>query len=253
MTDKLPAAASGGALVPTAKSNFLAKVRAAKAAPLAVVPKRDRADLIAAAVASARRPRLVLAVDATASREPAWEAAKCVMDELFAALPGQIDVALAVHGGSVMHTFTGFVTDPSTLQDRAASVRCRSGETRLLAILDRVREEDNVKVVVYVGDVFEESLDAGLAAADAMRLRGTKLIILHDTATGGHHSADIFGQLAGRTGGCVLPFDGDCIDRLRELLEAVAILAVGGVRLLEAKAKALPAARLLLAHLGGQG
>jgi hypothetical protein len=253
MTDtNLPATSSSGALVTTAKSTFLAKVRAAKASPLAIAPKRDRDDLIAAAVAAARRPRLVLAVDATGSREPAWETAKQVTDTLFLALPGQLDVALAVHGGSLMHTFTEFVADPAILRDRAASVRCRGGQTRLLDILDRVRAEEGVKVVVYIGDVFEESLHAGLAAADALKLRGTRLIVLHDTATGGQEHADVFAQLAGRTGGCVLPFDAAAIDRLREMLEAIAVLAVGGVRLLESKAKAMPGARLLLEHIGGK-
>ena len=43
--------------------------------------------------------RLVFAVDATASRSAAWEAAKELTDALFQALPGTLDVALAVHGG----------------------------------------------------------------------------------------------------------------------------------------------------------
>ena len=191
----------------------------------------------------------MLAVDATASREPAWNAAKRVTDALFSALPGQLDVALAVHGGDVVHTFTDFTCNPASLRDQAASVTCRAGQTRMLDIMERVREEKAIKVLLYVGDVFEESIAGGLDLADALRLRGTKLIVLHDTSTGGSHDADIFARLAGRTGGCVLPFDADAVDRLRELLEAIAVLAVGGMKLLESKTKALPAARLLLEHL----
>ena len=52
------------------------------------------------------RPRLVFAFDATASREPAWETARQVTDALVRALPGELDVALAVHGGSRLLTFT---------------------------------------------------------------------------------------------------------------------------------------------------
>ena len=233
------------------RSAFLAKVRAAAVPTNTVMSGQGRASLLAAAVASTQRPRLVLAVDATASREPAWEAAKRVTDTLFTTLPGELDVALAVHGGSHVHTFTPFTTDAATLRDRAASVYCRSGQTRLLDILARVQEQGGVKVVVYIGDVYEESLAEGLALADALRLRGTKLVVLHDTTTGGREHAEIFAQLAERTGGCVLPFH-TAIDQVHDMLEAVAVLAVGGVKLLEAKRRALPGACLLLEHLSGK-
>ena len=59
------------------------------------------------------RPRLVFAVDATASREPAWAAARQVTDALVKALPGALDVALAVHGGSRVHTFTASPAMPT--------------------------------------------------------------------------------------------------------------------------------------------
>ena len=47
----------------------------------------------------AARKRLVFAFDATASRSEAWDAAKGLTDTLLGTLPGQLDVALAVHGG----------------------------------------------------------------------------------------------------------------------------------------------------------
>src|SRR5579883_1655855 len=57
------------------------------------------------------RPRLIFAFDATASREPAWEAARQVTDALVRTLPDALDVALAVHGGGLLHTFTPFTAD----------------------------------------------------------------------------------------------------------------------------------------------
>ena len=106
-------------------------------------------------------PRLIFAVDATASREPAWTAARQVTDALVKALPGELDVALAVHGGSRVHTFTTF-----TKERRHASRPCRGGfvpgrfdqaASDLLASL----KHQAVRVVVYIGDVFEESFDTG--------------------------------------------------------------------------------------------
>src|SRR6185312_7334552 len=60
------------------------------------------------------RARLVFGFDATASREPAWDTARQVTDALVRALPGELDVALAVHGGARLHTFTDFTADPNT-------------------------------------------------------------------------------------------------------------------------------------------
>ena len=83
------------------------------------------------------RPRLIFGFDATASREPAWVTARTVTDALVKALPGELDVALAVHGGSMLHTFTEFTADPNKLRDRAAGIVCLAGMTRLLPILSR--------------------------------------------------------------------------------------------------------------------
>jgi hypothetical protein len=196
------------------------------------------------------RPRLVFAVDATASREPAWAAARQVTDALVRALPGELDVALAVHGGSRVHTFTEFTNSPATLRDRAAGVACLAGMTRLLPILATSLKRQAVRVIVYCGDVFEENLGAGRELADSLGARGVKLIVLHDTADpSARRDAEVFWDLAKRTGGCVLPFDANAPGKLRDLLSAVAVYAVGGEQLLREKREALPGAVALLEYL----
>ncbi len=200
------------------------------------------------------RPRLVFAVDATASREPAWAAARQVTDALVKALPGELDVALAVHGGARVHTFTAFTSDANTLRDRAAGVSCAAGMTRLLPILSTSLHRPGVRVVIYIGDVFEEKMSEGRPLADALGARGTKLIVLHDTANpSARRDAEIFWDLAKRTGGCVLPFDASAPGRLRDLLSAVAVLAVGGETMLRERRHALPGATALLENLGKRG
>jgi hypothetical protein len=196
------------------------------------------------------RPRLIFGFDATASREPAWATARTVTDALVRALPGELDVALAVHGGSMLHTFTAFTADPATLRDRAAGIRCIAGMTRLLPILSRALSNPGVRVVIYIGDVFEESPVRGRTLADAMGLKGIKLIVLHDVADwNARRDAEVFLDLARRTGGCVLPFDANAPARLRDLLAAVAVYAVGGEELLEKRRDDLPGAVLLLENL----
>jgi hypothetical protein len=203
---------------------------------------------------SSLRPRLVFGFDATASREPAWAVARQVTDAVVRALPGALDVALAVHGGSRLHTFTEFTANPATLRDRAAAIQCRAGATRMLPILSRALGMPNVRVVTYIGDVFEESPGRGRKLADEMGRRGIRLFVLHDVADWtARRDAELFLDLARRTGGCVLPFDANAPDRLRELLAAVAVYAVGGEKLLEQKRATLPGAALLLKHLRDPG
>lgn len=200
------------------------------------------------------RPRLVFGFDATASREPAWATARQVTDALVRALPGELDVALAVHGGSRLHTFTDFTADATTLRDRAAGISCIAGHTRLLPILSRSLAAPGVRVVTYIGDVFEESLGQGRRIADDLGRRGIKLIVLHDVADwNARRDGELFLDLARRTGGCVLPFDAHAPERLRELLAAVAVYAVGGEALLEKRRAEMPGAVVLLRHLGGRG
>ena len=242
--------------VPTRTGGILARLKTIAANVAAAATTVPAALLHAeppAETAAPSRPRLVFAVDATASRELAWTAARRVTDALVKALPGELDVALAVHGGGRVHTFTAFTSDAATLRDRAAGVTCEAGTTRLLPILSTSLKQTSVRVVVYIGDVFEESVPQGQRLADAMGAAGIKLIVLHDTADrAARQDAEVFWDLAKRTGGCVLPFDASASARLRDLLSAVAVYAFGGEKLLRERRHELPGAPALLEHLGNR-
>jgi hypothetical protein len=230
-------------------TRVMTKVSAAVTSAAAALPAMGHAEPPAVA-GNSSRPRLVFAVDATASREPAWAAARQVTDSLVKALPGELDVSLAVHGGSRVHTFTEFTSNASVLRDRAAGVTCQAGLTRLLPILATSLKQPSVRVIIYIGDVFEESLPHGRDLANQLGSRGTKLFVLHDTSdASARRDAEIFWDLAKRTGGCVLPFDANAPGRLRDLLSAVAVYAVGGEKLLRERRQALPGAVALLEHL----
>jgi hypothetical protein len=238
---------TGGGLL----TRVLSKVTTAITSAAATLPAAFTHAEPPADAGAPSRPRLVFAVDATASREPAWTAARQVTDALVKALPGELDVALAVHGGSRVHTFTAFTSDARTLRDLAAGVGCHAGLTRLLPILAASLKRQAVRVVIYIGDVFEESLPQGRQLADEMGALGIKLIVLHDTAAdrSARRDAEVFWDLAKRTGGCVLPFDASASGRLRDILSAVAVYAVGGEKLLRERRHVLPGAVALLEHL----
>ena len=79
----------------------------------------------------------------------------------------------------------------------------------------------------------------------------TRVIILHDHAPRAIlMMARFFTRSPKSPDGAVLPFDHSSLERLGELLEAVAVLAVGDTELLEEKRPTMPAAGLLLEHLG---
>ena len=227
-----------GAVAPTARSVALDKIRAAR-------PARPQAGT-AAAPPPARRPRLVFAIDGTASREATWESAQRITDRMFDAIPGALDVALAVHGADQVHTFTEFSSDVARFRAQAAAVRCQAGHTRLCELMQRTLDAGGVKVMSYIGDAFEEDALEAFALADRCKLRGLKLVILADQAD--EPTLRVFRALADRTGGALLDFRSGELDLMGEVLGAVAALAIGGRALLESKRTA--GARLLLCHLG---
>jgi hypothetical protein len=192
-----------------------------------------------------KRGRLLLGVDATASRDRAWNVSIKVTDTLFQAVPGRLDVGLAVHGGSRVHTYTRYFPNADKLRDRAAGIRCEAGYTRWLEIFSRATQETPVpEVIIAIADCFEESKSHASRLADKLKAQGTRVIFLQDGCDG--EAADVFANIAARTGGAVLPFDASAVDKLRELLGAVAVLAVEGEKVLEEKQETLPGALLLL-------
>jgi hypothetical protein len=195
--------------------------------------------------------RLVFAFDGTASRSPSWEAAKQLTDTLFHAVPDALQVALAVHGGGRVHTFTDFLPNARALRKMAAGVRCIAGATQLLPILRRVIKTEGVGVVLYIGDAFEESWDEATGLADQLKASGTRLIVLFEGYE--PYAESVYADLTARTEGALLPFDLSSLGKLADLLAAIGVLAAGGVELLEDKRHTMPGAVLLLEHLGRGG
>jgi hypothetical protein len=192
--------------------------------------------------------RLLFGFDATGSRAGSWKWAMKLTDTLLGALPDQLELALAVHGGGRLHTLTRFTTDAAKLRRAAAKVRCEVGYTRLLDIL-RDKAALQADLLLYIGDMFEESVALAGKIADRLAKYGTRVIILQEGCD--DHARWVFGDIADRTGGAVLPFDISSFDRIgKELVELIAVLAVEGVEAVEAKAATMPAATsLLLEHL----
>lgn len=189
-------------------------------------------------------------MDATASREAAWNIAKEITEAMFKAVPGTLDVALAYHGGGRLREVTLFSPVAKAFLDKLHTVHCKAGMTALNDILDKATEISKLKALIYIGDC-EENASEAVELAQQLKLKGVRCFMFHDTSSEsqGYDVAtahEVFEQIAQITSGALLPFGENSPQMIKQLLEAIAIYASLGIKALEQKAKYLPAARLLL-------
>jgi hypothetical protein len=204
-------------------AELLARAHAA----LAVSPATGMRIAAAPPRQSVRPGKLLVAIDATASRlMGGWEATKALQDRVLKLLPAQFEVALAAYGGD-LHTLTPFTSNRRKLRALAARIECEGGTTRLLEILARLGE--GVGAVIYITDTFEECRETAVEHAVALRARGTRLFVLFDSGDG-KPAVDthvILASMATHTGGAALPFSAS---GLRELLRYLNGSIVGAYR-----------------------
>ena len=180
---------------------------------------------------SARRGRLIFAVDATASRQAAWDTACHLQAEMFSATRdlGGLAVQLAYWRGYMEFDTTPFLTDAADLARRMGAVSCLGGQTQLHRTLAHALGEtqrERVHALVLVGDACEEGVDPLCHLAAQLGLRGTPAFCFQE---GREAAAELaFRQIAKLSGGAWAPFDGASADALRDLLRAVAVYAAGG-------------------------
>lgn len=182
------------------------------------------------------RGRLIFAMDATASREPAWDRACHIQAEMFTetAALGGLQVQLVHYGGYHQFEATPWCTDAHQLLTRMTAVSCLAGYTQIARVLRHAIDEtkrSKVNAVVFVGDCVEEPADELGHLAGELDLLGVPVFVFHEG--GEPEAARVLRQIAALTHGAYCPFDAGSATQLRELLRAVAVYAAGGHRALE--------------------
>ena len=157
-------------------------------------------------------PRLIFAIDATASRKPTWDLACELQGEMFkaAAVVGGLAVQLVYFRGADGFHASPFVSNASALTKIMAEVFCISGHTQIGKVLRHVQREASkqpIAALVYVGDTSEESSAALCRAAAALVPFGTKAFVFHENPDENADAVDVFREIARITGGVYLPFD----------------------------------------------
>jgi hypothetical protein len=186
---------------------------------------------------SATRGRLIFGLDATASREWAWDAACKLQAEMFreAASAGGLDLQLVYYRGLDECKASRWISDPTQLGKIMSTIMCRSGETQIGRILDHAIKETRllpVSALVFVGDAFEEEADTTVPAAHELGRLGVRAFMFQE---GNDRAVEsVFREIADATKGAYCRFDQGSAKQLGELLKAVAVFAVGGLAALEA-------------------
>ena len=229
----------------------------------APVPQKPASGDVAAFLDAARRTpaptagtrgRLIIALDATMSRQPTWDVAQRLQARMFdvAARSGGLDVQLVYYRGLGECRASRFVSEGRGLAELMSRIEVRGGETQIRRVLAHARDEAKrakVGALVFVGDAMEENPDALAALAGELALQGVRAFMFQE---GRDPSARrVFAEIARLTGGVYDAFDSGASARLEALLRAAAAYAAGGQKALALEAESDPTARLLLAQMRG--
>ncbi len=180
--------------------------------------------------------RLLFAMDATASREHAWDMACQIQADMFMTTQeiGSLEISLCYYRGYNEFHFLDWTSNAAKLRDQMLQVRCLAGHTQIKRTLEHAINtcvKQKIKAVVLVSDSFEESIDQVGQVAGKLGMLNVPIFIFHE----GHDPAakTAFQHIAQLTNGAYCPFDHNSVAQLKELLCAVAAFAVGGLSALQ--------------------
>lgn len=194
--------------------------------------------------------RLILALDATMSRQPTWDLACTLQAEMFDAVgkSGELSVQLVYFRGFGECRASRFVDDTATLKALMTKIDCRGGQTQIGKVLSHALNENErgkVNAVVYIGDAMEEEIDALADKAGRLGLLGVPVFVFQEGHDGAAEIA--FREIGRLSKGAWFRFDASSASTLSRLLSAVAVYATGGLKALEARGR--EGDKLMLEHL----
>ena len=178
------------------------------------------------------RARLIFALDATASRQPSWDAAGQLTTQMFAAVAaiGGLDVQLVYYRGDSECVSSRWLSDAKALSVTMQRVMCMAGHTQIGRVLRHARKEntrEKIAALILISDACEE--DPPRLYAEARELAVPAFLFQEGDDA---RTERIYSELARITGGAIAKFDTGAAQRLADLLKAVAAFATGGIKAL---------------------
>ncbi len=198
--------------------------------------------------------RLIIALDATMSRQRAWDRACAIQAEMFEATAavGGLRMQLVYFRGHGECGASKWQSDGRQLARLMSRIDCRGGHTQIRKVLRQALNESEkrkIQALVYIGDCVEENVDDLCAQAGELALLGVPVFIFQDGFDA--RAEEAFREIVRLTKGAYFRFDDSSARALSDLLKAVAVYAAGGASALERleRSDASGGARLLLSQL----
>ena len=186
--------------------------------------------------ATGKEARLIFSLDATASRQIAWDQATQLQGEMFVSAQSQggLQVQLCYFRGLGEFYSSPWHTDSDKLLKQMSGIYCQAGMTQLQRLLKHVIDENNdekIRGVIFIGDAMEESMDVLCQIAGKLGLLNVPLFLFQERED--PVARRTFVEMARLSGGAYCQFDSSSAQQLKDLLRAVAIYATGGLKALE--------------------
>lgn len=196
--------------------------------------------------------RLIFALDATMSRQPAWDRACQIQAEMFSEADriGGLEIQLIYFRGFRECKASKWMDDSGKLLKAMTRITCQGGYTQIQRVLRRAIKEARqgpVHALVYVGDCVEEEIDPLCDLAGELGLQGVPAFMFQEGSE--TYATNAFKEIARLTGGAWCRFDTNSPQQLRDLLKAVAVYAAGGYKVLADYGKSQGGEVLRLAQL----
>ena len=157
-----------------------------------------------------QQARLLFAVDASASRQPTWEQASHLQQEMFRASDQIADLAvqLCYYRGFGEFQASPWLRNSAALARLMGRVYCEGGHTQIAKLLRHARAEHSkadIRAVVFIGDAIEENPDTLCDLSGQCGLVKLPLFMFQEGHT--PQVTDTFRHMAQLSGGAYARFD----------------------------------------------
>ncbi len=206
----------------------------------APVSKRAEVDAFLAAAKRAAdnggSGRVMLALDATMSRQPTWDLACGIQAEMFKSVASKkaLSMQLVYFRGHGECRASRWAKSGDELAKMMSGIECRAGHTQIEKVLKHAAKEHGrakVNALIYIGDAVEENADDIGHAAGQLGLHNVPIFMFQEG--GDPHVEIVYKEVARLSRGGWFRFDRNSPDVLRQLLSSIAVYATGGIKALK--------------------